>query len=151
MLSGDETAVPAVAAILEALPTDGPPVIAVLEVPEPDDRLYLAAPERVNLRWSVRAGQPHGAAQLSSTVSALDAFLGPVSAAGGAPRLDDGSDKDLLWEVPGETLPSGDVYVWAAGEAGSLRALRHHLTQERGLPHGASAVMGYWRRGRAAP
>lgn len=84
-------------------------------------------------------------------MSALDAFLGPVAAGSGAPRPDDGSDEDLLWEVPGETLASGEIYVWAAGEAGSLVALRHHLTRERVLPRGTWAVMGYWRRGRTGP
>ena len=46
-------------------------------------------------------------------------------------------------------LPPGDGYVWIAGEATGLVAVRRHLRRERGLPAHRVHVDGYWRRGTA--
>lgn len=44
--------------------------------------------------------------------------------------------------------PIGDgVFVWAAGEAASLVAVRRHLRRTLGLPAAQAQVSGYWRRG----
>jgi NADPH-dependent ferric siderophore reductase len=44
--------------------------------------------------------------------------------------------------------PIGDgVFVWAAGEASSLVAVRRHLRRTLGLPAAQAQVSGYWRRG----
>lgn len=59
LLGGDETAVPAVAAILQRLPADARGT-AVLEVPAPDDVLGLAAPDGVSVSWQTRGNRPHG-------------------------------------------------------------------------------------------
>lgn len=48
---------------------------------------------------------------------------------------------DVLRDV---TLPGGPGYVWVAGEARVLRAVRKHLRHERGLPGTAYTVIGYW-------
>ncbi len=154
VLCGDETAVPAVASVLEGLRPDGPPVVALLEVPFAQDRLPLVAPGRVDLRWSVRDGRPPGSTQEGRVREVLDAVLGPVPpvpvpTGRCTPAPDEDGAEDLLWEVRAGHRGSGGVYVWAAGEAGSLRGLRHHLTRERALPRGSFAVMGYWRVGRA--
>jgi len=58
--------------------------------------------------------------------------------------------------APGETLveavrtmpwPDGDVQGFVHGEAGAMRALRHYLRIERGLPLERLSVSGYWRLG----
>lgn len=41
-------------------------------------------------------------------------------------------------------LPFGVGYVWFAGEAAVLRAVRKYLRHERGLPPTAYKVIGYW-------
>ena len=38
--------------------------------------------------------------------------------------------------------------VWAAGEAGAMRALRRQLFDERGMDRSAATVRGYWKHGR---
>ena len=44
--------------------------------------------------------------------------------------------------------PIGDgVFVWAAGEASALVAVRRHLRRTLGLPPGQAQLSGYWRRG----
>jgi NADPH-dependent ferric siderophore reductase len=44
-------------------------------------------------------------------------------------------------------LPAGVPYAWIAGEAGAVRALRHHLVGERGFDRRAVKFTGYWRVG----
>ncbi|MFH9133116.1 siderophore-interacting protein [Streptomyces sp. NPDC017524] len=44
-------------------------------------------------------------------------------------------------------LPGGTPYAWIAGEASGVRALRHHLVQERGFDRERVTSTAYWRRG----
>ncbi|MGW6918854.1 siderophore-interacting protein [Kitasatospora sp. NPDC054939] len=46
-------------------------------------------------------------------------------------------------ELPADTTP----YAWIAGEAGTVRTLRRHLVNDRGLDRTAVNFSGYWRRG----
>ncbi|MEU6977219.1 siderophore-interacting protein [Streptomyces sp. NPDC046371] len=43
-------------------------------------------------------------------------------------------------------FPAGRPYAWLAGEAGTVRALRRHLVEERGVDRRAIDFAGYWRR-----
>jgi NADPH-dependent ferric siderophore reductase len=47
-------------------------------------------------------------------------------------------------------LPAGEGYIWAAGEASSIRALRKSLVETRGWPKTRIRAAAYWRRGEAA-
>ncbi|WP_049580276.1 siderophore-interacting protein [Streptomyces sp. SBT349] len=53
----------------------------------------------------------------------------------------------LLDAVRGLDLPSGDLQVFAHGEAGMVRELRRHLRLERAVPRERLSVSGYWRLG----
>lgn len=46
--------------------------------------------------------------------------------------------------------PPGDGYVWCAGEAATVAALRRVLTEEKGVPRHAIRAAAYWKRGAAA-
>ncbi|MBM9506053.1 siderophore-interacting protein [Actinacidiphila acididurans] len=70
VLTGDETALPAVAGILAALPADLP-VRAFLEVAHPDDRLPLPTEADAELHWLIRP--PHGTDRTGRPLSALAA------------------------------------------------------------------------------
>jgi NADPH-dependent ferric siderophore reductase len=59
LLAGDETAAPAIAAILERLPGDARG-LALLEVPYPEDVLEVGAPSGVVVRWLPRHGRAPG-------------------------------------------------------------------------------------------
>jgi NADPH-dependent ferric siderophore reductase len=59
LFAGDESALPAIAAALEALPADAKG-IAFLETPSDDDVLELTAPAGVELRWLSRDGERAG-------------------------------------------------------------------------------------------
>ncbi len=43
-------------------------------------------------------------------------------------------------------LPTTPGFAWAAGEASAMRAVRHHLAQERQIPDTRMRVTGYWKR-----
>lgn len=57
LLSGDETALPALAAILESLPA-GLPARVFAEVPEAGDVCDLSTAANAEITWLVRAGEP---------------------------------------------------------------------------------------------
>jgi len=44
------------------------------------------------------------------------------------------------------TVPEGDGFAWAAGEATAMRSVRHHFLAERGIPDTRMRVTGYWKR-----
>jgi NADPH-dependent ferric siderophore reductase len=52
----------------------------------------------------------------------------------------------LLDAVRGASVPDG-AYAWIAGESATVKALRRHLVNERGLHRRDVTFTGYWRRG----
>ncbi|MGY1642132.1 siderophore-interacting protein [Geodermatophilus sp. SYSU D00703] len=146
LLAGDETAVPAVCAILEGLAA-GPAtrtVTALLEVPTAGDALNVALPAGVTVRWLPREGAARG----TLLVPAVHAALCELGVASGRPAdLEDVDvDAELLWEVPEGDAAAG-CYAWLAGEAGVVKQLRRRLVGDLGVPRSAVAFMGYWRQG----
>ncbi len=150
LLAGDETAAPAIAAILEQLPRDARGVVA-LEVPHAGDAAYLPRHPGFEYRIGARGdGERH--AHLVESVTDAAAALAPAGEGSDVEEVD--IDSDILWEVPrtakgGAALKSARLYAWLAGEAGAIKALRRHLVSERGIDRRAVAFMGYWRLGRA--
>jgi NADPH-dependent ferric siderophore reductase len=147
LLGGDETAVPAIAAILERMPADTRGEV-YLEVPSPDDRLEIGGPDGVRVNWLARDGGPHG----ERLVPAVREATGRIFEAAGRPaqELEDVDiDAEDLWEVPEPVADAGRFYAWLAGEAAVIRTLRRHLVAECGIDRRAVAFMGYWRLGRA--
>jgi len=134
LLAGDETAVPAVAAILERLPA-GAYGQALLEVPYAADALALEAPQGITVTWLPREGAAYGSLLVPAVVEAL-----PRLRARPGGTVPDEPD-DLLWDVP-DAAAAGSFYGWFAGEAGVVRSLRG-LVDRR-----SAAFMGYWRQGR---
>ncbi|MCY1234549.1 hypothetical protein D9M72_471340 [compost metagenome] len=48
------------------------------------------------------------------------------------------------------TLPCGEGYVWAAGEAAAMKAVRQYLVSERGIDKRRIRASAYWKRGDSA-
>ncbi|WP_454738205.1 siderophore-interacting protein [Cupriavidus necator] len=48
------------------------------------------------------------------------------------------------------TLPRGEGYVWAAGEAAAMKAVRQYLVSERSIDKRRIRASAYWKRGDAA-
>jgi NADPH-dependent ferric siderophore reductase len=117
LLWGDETALPAVSAILEALPA-GQRARVWLEVGDAGDIQDLATEADAEITWLV--ADPSGATCSPTALSALrDAQLPPA-------------------ERP---------YVWIAGESGCVKELRRHFVRERGIDRRRVTFVGYWRQG----
>jgi len=171
LLAGDETAVPAISAILESLR----PYMsghAFLEVPEVGDFLDLKSDADVDITWlargaSVGRSRPHGELLQEAVRAAVPApgWVGIKASAGGArPEPEDVDvDQDILWETPArmETaaiaatknpgMPAGAMpfYAWIAGEAGVIKDMRRYLVRDVGIDRKQVAFMGYWRQGKA--
>lgn len=158
LVAGDETAVPAVCAIVESLPV-GRRARIMLEVPTAGDVLPLAAPAGVEVTWLPRwpadaaVPAPHGMLLTAAVVAAVQEISAAVVPAPAAPLDDVDVDTGILWEVPEEDpgpRRSSGPYVWLAGEAGTVKGLRRRLVQEAGLERTSVAFMGYWRRGKTS-
>lgn len=152
LLAGDETAAPAIAAILESLPA-GRAARAFVEVPEADDRLPLTLAPGADLTWLPRDGAGVGS-RLVPAVTAWATSSAHVLQAAAAPvpqhLADVDVDHELLWESPDEP-PDDAFYAWLAGEAGMIKDLRRLLVRGHGVDRSRVAFMGYWRLGRAEP
>ncbi|AUZ35661.1 NADPH-dependent ferric siderophore reductase [Arthrobacter sp. PGP41] len=120
LLAGDETAVPAISSILEALPAhlSGN---AYLEVPDATDVQPITTRSRVRIIWLNRDGGavPHGR-RLEQTVGHA---------------------------VAGNSILRG-TYAWVGAEAGTVRNLRRCLAGA-GLDARTSEFRGYWSHGKA--
>ncbi|WP_405472890.1 siderophore-interacting protein [Streptomyces canus] len=117
LLWGDETALPAVSAILEALPA-GQRARVWLEVRDAGDIQDLATEADAEITWLV--AEETGAA---CSPMALDAL------------------RDA--RLPDAERP----YVWIAGESGCVKELRRHFVRERGVDRRRVTFVGYWRQG----
>ncbi|BBY07892.1 siderophore-interacting protein [Mycobacterium noviomagense] len=125
LLAGDESALPAIAAALEALP-DNAVGKAFIEIAGPEDEIPLTAPESVQVHWIYRGGRSD---------------LVPEDRAGDhAPLIE--AVKTTEW------LP-GQVHVFIHGEAQAvMHNLRPYIRKEREVDAKWASISGYWRRGR---
>ncbi|MER6828130.1 siderophore-interacting protein [Streptosporangium sp. NPDC000563] len=148
LLAGDETAVPAIAAIVESL-SGSVRATALLEIPKAADALRLDVRPGVKVTWLPRGGARHGDLLIPAVRETLGALTAERAVTGAANPLEDVDvDAEILWEVP--EAPKGDgLYAWLAGEAGMVKLLRRHLVQETGVDRSSVAFMGYWRLGRS--
>jgi NADPH-dependent ferric siderophore reductase len=157
LIAGDETAVPAMGAILEQLPGDARGAV-FLEIPEASDALDLAAPAGVEVRWLARdaSAEDYGACLVEAVIAWADGWVAADPAAAAVPatvpvavrELPALGDEELVWEVP-EPADDGGLYAWLAGEASAITTLRRHLVKRLGVDRRRVAFMGYWKLGRA--
>ncbi|MEU4097472.1 siderophore-interacting protein [Streptomyces sp. NPDC026673] len=119
LLVGDESALPAILAILEQS-TATLPAEVFLEVPSPEDiRSHVTAPPGSIVHWLPRTD---------------------TDAKPGALALD---------AVKQARLPDGPFYAWTAGESSMATGIRRHLVSERYLPKSDISFRGYFSHGRA--
>jgi NADPH-dependent ferric siderophore reductase len=121
LLVGDESAVPAVLAILEQSTGDLPAEV-FLEVPADGDiRPELSAPAGTSIHWLPRNDR-----------SAKPGTL-------------------ALQAVREARLRPGPFYTWVAGESALPTGLRRHLVNDRNVPKPHIAFLGYWKQGKPSP
>jgi NADPH-dependent ferric siderophore reductase len=141
LLIGDETALPAIGAIVESLPA-GVQVHAFVEVDdEAEQQSYLTMGD-VTFTWVHR----HATANAQPTATSGSDVN--AAQAGGSVQVRSVRGR-LLEAVRAAELPTGKPYVWLGGEAGAVKELRRHLVNERGIAREDLYFVGYWRRGRS--
>jgi NADPH-dependent ferric siderophore reductase len=117
LLAGDTTALPAIARWLESMPPSARGWVFV-EVADASEEVDLAAPEGVAVTWVHRDGVAAGRSDV------------------------------LARAVRGVEVPAGgSVYVWVAGEAGSIKPLRRWVRDDLGLTPADVSITGYWKLG----
>ncbi|GAB2485166.1 siderophore-interacting protein [Jatrophihabitans fulvus] len=149
LLCGDETAVPAIAAILESLDARVRATV-LLETADEADALPMRTRAHCERVWLARDPAFRGARLHVALTTWLDAHPDVVAEAAAPVRQvveDVDVDRELLWESP-ERGADG-FYAWLAGEAATIKRLRRLLVTERGIDRKRVAFMGYWREGRA--
>lgn len=151
LLIGDETALPAIAGILEelaGLPVP-PQVQAYIEVPHSADQLELACPAEAQVVWLPRdtLGLRHGEGMVQAAKGLASLPTAPAIRSDALPLQDVDIDTQVLWEL---AQPAGHAfYAWVAGESGAVMNIRRYWVGELGLDRRALTFMGYWREGRA--
>lgn len=130
LLAGDETAVPAIGAILEALPADVTGM-AFLEVPDSRDFQDIRTESGVSVTWLARTtvNAPRGRLLCDTVRRAVPApstFQATAAAAG-----------------------MTDMYAWVAAEAGTVKELRQYLVHHLAVDPRRSELRAYWSLGKA--
>jgi len=122
LLVGDEAAIPAIAAALEALPADAAARV-FLEVASADHHQPLRLTSRTEVTWVHR--DEH--------------------------RTDDGKPlgygEALAFAVLRAGVPGGRVEAFVHGNADMVKPLRRFLLKQAGLPRDQVSISGYWRTG----
>jgi len=117
MIAGDESALPAIATILESL-AEGERAIVFVEVADEQERVPLETKADARITWLPREGQ---------------AWNVPGDL--------------LVQAIRSVELPAGPGAVWIGCEAGQMREIKKHLLYERGIPREAMCTRGYWKLG----
>jgi NADPH-dependent ferric siderophore reductase len=145
LLAGDETAVPAMANIIETLDKSA---VADVFIELETLRNTLPLGDSASVTWlEQQVGRP-GEALATAIDHWVRTTVSETVASSEVQTLADVDiDNELLWEAP----ESGqrDIYIWLAGEAGVVKSLRRLLVQQHNIDKSCIAFMGYWRRGRA--
>ncbi|GAA1646270.1 siderophore-interacting protein [Actinoplanes couchii] len=113
LVAGDDTALPAIARLLDELPGDTRARVFI-EITEDAHRQELRELPGVEVTWLVRDGS-------------------------GATLLVDAVRNGGWWD--------GRPFAWVAGEQRTVRDIRRHLVEDRGVPKEDVDFIGYWRRG----
>jgi NADPH-dependent ferric siderophore reductase len=119
LLAGDESALPAISAALEALPA-GARARVFVQVGDEAEVQKLVSDAEIEATWLLRT-------DYASHAAAGDALVDAVRSL---------------------EFPPGSVHAFVHGEAGYVAALRRHLTAERAVPREMLSISGYWRLGK---
>lgn len=122
LLVGDETATPAICAILESL-NKTITAEAFIEIPHKKDIPQLTTHPNCKITWLPRANEPHGK-KLTNNITKWAQNTPP-------------------------TTKQNHFYAWLAGETSTVTNIRRFLIKECSLNKNTIDFMGYWRKGKA--
>lgn len=148
LVIADETALPAVAGILEQV--DGwpskPAAEVFIEIPDADDRQPLPSWDGLQLHWLVRGpdGHDYGTLMVAAARRAKMPVVGAGAAVPDLAAVD--ADEEALWDRAEQG--ADDFYGWIAGETAAVSRIRTLLVKDRGVDRSRLTLMGYWRHGK---
>jgi len=142
LLVGDETAAPAITAILDQLGSNVT-ARAFIEVPTADDVL----PTEANVTWLFKDSGDGLEAAVRAWAAAEPQVLASAIALQRQELEEIDVDREMLWDSPQDS--PGEFYAWLAGESSVIKTLRRFLVSETGIDRKRVAFMGYWRLGKA--
>jgi NADPH-dependent ferric siderophore reductase len=145
LLVADETALPAVAGILEELAAmvDPPRTLALLEVAQAGDAVRLKAPATAELVWLPRGQAAYGQPLLQAVQARL------AAPRRGRWRCAGGDRRRYADPLGAGRCQRGRAAVCLGGRrGGAVMAIRRHLVRDCGLDRRAITFMGYWRHGK---
>lgn len=149
VLIGDETALPAIAGILEELDrvSTAAHVQAFIEVPQRNDKQALNLSDRLQVTWLARdeLNLGHGEGMLRAARELATLPLAKTD--NNTPLEEVDIDTQLVWELA--TPMDNPFYAWVAGESAAVMNIRRYFVGELGLDRRTMSFMGYWRLGRA--
>lgn len=102
-------------------------------------RWLAEMPAGTRAKVFIEVGEESHRQDLPTEADATITWLSRDGAPAGTTDLLERAVRSMEW------LP-GEAYVWAAGEAVSLKGIRRHLSAERGVPRERTHITGYWRR-----
>lgn len=150
LLAGDETAAPAICAILESLAPDCTGHVFI-EVPTASDRLAVTAPSGIHITWLSREHDRVGELLIPALAEWAETH-GDIVEAAKAPRPQEIAEIDVdvetLWDSP-EAQQQAGFYAWLAGESAVIKTIRRLLVTQKGIDRKRVAFMGYWRLGQS--
>lgn len=120
ILAGDETALPAIARMLEGLPATARAIVRI-EIADMEEVQQLTSPAELDIAWLPRNGAPAGTTDLLETAI-----------------------REIDWaSAPART------HVWCACEQTAARKVRRFLDKECGFAKTDRTAVAYWRLGAA--
>ena len=134
-IGGDESALPAIGTLLDALPAGASADVHV-EVAGAEDEIPLTGAADVTVTWHHRRGPEEWGVSLRDAAGWSASLR---DAAGWGASLRDAAARAAI---------DDGTHVWVACEASAVRAIRRDL-MDRGLPREALVTRGYWRAGMA--
>jgi NADPH-dependent ferric siderophore reductase len=117
ILAGDETAIPAIATILEKLPPTTEAIVFI-EVTDAAEERPLITLARASIQWIKRQDVSPDAA---------------------------GNELENAIRTIG--FPQGPGHIYVACESGAMRRIRKHILEERNFDKSRLVTRGYWKRG----
>lgn len=148
LLMTDETAIPALAGILEQLAArpNPPPCEVFAEVADRADALALPTWPSLTVHWLIRheEGDPRPGDLLTAAINRARLPAGTDQTSTELETID--IDATVPWELAKAT--EGAFYAWIAGESEAIMSIRRILIKERGIDRSLLNLMGYWRFGK---
>jgi len=147
LLAGDETATPAICAIIESLAPEIT-VRAFIEVPGAEDTFDLAAAhDQAEVTWLHRGVDVPLEQAVREWAAREPRYFASALATATQELEEIDVDRETLWDSPEES--AGEFYAWIAGESAMIKSVRRFLVTETGIDRKRVAFMGYWRLGKS--